>query len=123
MTIERVIKTYFQLRRGQSEAWKRVNPILRPGEPGYELDTNKLKLGDGVTPYNNLPYLKGECHLTADEKTIILKDDIFSLYGFEEAEEGQVLSKGKDGKVEWVDIASREAMTEQEIKDIIGGTR
>jgi hypothetical protein len=44
----KVIKTTFLLRRGTSEAWNRVNPVLHYGEPGFEKDTNKLKIGDGV---------------------------------------------------------------------------
>lgn len=28
-------KTIFQVRRGTSEQWDRINPILRMGEPGY----------------------------------------------------------------------------------------
>lgn len=43
---EIVIKT-IRLKRGTSEAWARVNPVLLDGEPGFEKDTNKLKIGDG----------------------------------------------------------------------------
>lgn len=53
----RVIKTTFKFRRGQSSSWTALNPILADGEPGYELDTHKLKIGDGVTLWNDLPYI------------------------------------------------------------------
>lgn len=33
------------------------NPTLALGEPGYEWDTNRMKVGDGVTPWNGRPYL------------------------------------------------------------------
>lgn len=33
-----------------------LNPILREFELGREKDTNKFKIGDGVTPWNKLPY-------------------------------------------------------------------
>jgi hypothetical protein len=46
----------FQLRRDNSTSWNSVNPILAEGEPGLESDTLKLKIGDGVTNWNNLPY-------------------------------------------------------------------
>ena len=36
--------------------WTAENPILQLGEVGYETDTNKLKVGDGVTKWNDLPY-------------------------------------------------------------------
>ena len=53
----KILKTTFKVRRGRAEDWMRVNPILQPGEPGCELDTHKLKLGDGTTPWNELPYV------------------------------------------------------------------
>lgn len=45
---EITLRTKFRLRRGTSSAWARVNPVLLYGEPGFEKDTNKLKIGDGV---------------------------------------------------------------------------
>lgn len=45
-----------QLRRDLAASWENINPILAQGEPGAELDTGKMKLGDGVTPWNQLPY-------------------------------------------------------------------
>ena len=49
-----VIRTTFQLKRGLSTAWERVNPVLAAGEPGWTLDTHVLKIGDGVTAWNDL---------------------------------------------------------------------
>lgn len=43
-----------QLRRDASTDWSTVNPILADGEPGYDRDNNVLKVGDGVTAWNNL---------------------------------------------------------------------
>lgn len=43
--------------RGSSLAWTRSNPILDLGEPGFERDTHRLKIGDGVTPWNQLTYI------------------------------------------------------------------
>lgn len=51
-----VIRTTFQLKRGTAARWKELNLVLRQGEPGYEYDTHKLKIGDGITAYNDLPY-------------------------------------------------------------------
>lgn len=49
----------FQLRRATSSNWTSSNPILSAGEPGVEIDTNKLKIGDGVTRWNLLQYIAG----------------------------------------------------------------
>lgn len=47
----------FQFKRGDAERWIEVNPVLRSGEPGYEKNTGKLKIGDGITPWVRLPYI------------------------------------------------------------------
>ena len=52
-----VIKTTFQLKRGTAARWKELNLTLAAGEPGFELDTGKLKIGNGSTPWNELEYL------------------------------------------------------------------
>ena len=47
----------FQFRRDTQTAWTTNNPILTAGEPGVETDTRRLKVGDGVTRWNLLPYI------------------------------------------------------------------
>lgn len=49
----------FELREGTAAEWTARNPTLRAGEPGYERDTNKMKIGNGSTPWNSLGYLTG----------------------------------------------------------------
>lgn len=49
-----------QLRRDNSTNWSSVNPTLLSGEPGVETDTNKIKIGDGISAWNVLPYLVPE---------------------------------------------------------------
>lgn len=49
-----------QLRRGRASQWADANPVLHSGEPGYEIDTNKTKIGDGITHWNDLPYQGSE---------------------------------------------------------------
>jgi len=46
----------FQLRRDTAANWDLINPFLLAGEPGYETDTFKLKIGNGVNYWRNLPY-------------------------------------------------------------------
>ena len=43
-----------QLRRGGAQEWANANPILAQGELGIELDTGRIKIGDGVTSWNSL---------------------------------------------------------------------
>ena len=56
----KVIKTTFKVRRGLADTWKKQNPVLAYGEPGFEKDTYKLKIGDGTTEWNLLPYVNAE---------------------------------------------------------------
>jgi len=54
MAVYKLIK----LKRDYTANWTLLNPILSLGEPGYERDTGKLKIGDGVTPWVDLDYIK-----------------------------------------------------------------
>ena len=42
-----------------ANAWQSANPVLLKGEFGIESDTNQLKIGDGVTHWNDLIYFNG----------------------------------------------------------------
>lgn len=53
----KIINTSFLLKRALSYTWEDKNPILHYGEPGFEKDTNKIKIGDGRTPWNDLGYI------------------------------------------------------------------
>ena len=48
--------TNIQIKRGNAASWTQQNPVLAEGELGLELDTRKMKAGDGVTPWNSLSY-------------------------------------------------------------------
>lgn len=141
MATQKRIKAVIQFRRGDAARWTEVNPILRPGEPGYELDEGGLKIGDGVTPWNNLPYEGGkgggdlpvliedptdgqvllynatsgkwENYQLADEDSIIyLGDKGLSLKGYEGANQGQMLVKDEQVGLAWVDPVSDESLQE-----------
>ena len=46
-----------QHRRGNAAALTSVNPLLAEGEIMIELDCGRLKIGDGVNYWNDLPYV------------------------------------------------------------------
>lgn len=54
MTVKRM-----QQRHDTAAAWASTNPTLLEGEIGYEKGTGLSKWGDGVTPWNSLPYQGG----------------------------------------------------------------
>lgn len=45
-----------QIRRGTAAAITTANPTLAAGEPVWESDTGRLKIGDGTTAWTSLPY-------------------------------------------------------------------
>lgn len=50
------ISARIRLRADTSSSWSSVNPILAIGEPGFETDTRRIRIGDGATPFLSLPY-------------------------------------------------------------------
>ena len=53
----RVVKTTFKFKRGHTEDLVKFNIVPQDGEPVFDLDLGKLKIGDGHTPYNDLKYI------------------------------------------------------------------
>lgn len=51
--------TQIKLRRDTAANFTSKNPTLGIGEPAYETDTKKLKIGDGTTAYTDLAYFAG----------------------------------------------------------------
>ena len=49
-------ETLIQIRRGSAYDWTYQNPTLAQGEFGFEIDTNKLKIGDGNSNWITLNY-------------------------------------------------------------------
>lgn len=46
-----------RFKRATAADWTLNDPILQEGEPGFESDTNKLKVGDGTSHWSELPYI------------------------------------------------------------------
>lgn len=47
--------TRMEQRRGTAAEWAASNPVLGDGEIGWDKTTNEVKIGDGVTAWNDLP--------------------------------------------------------------------
>ena len=75
----KILKTTFKIRRGQSQVWADINPILADGEPGYELDTHRLKIGDGEKSWNELPYIGGSSTEIPELQEYVTKEELESL--------------------------------------------
>lgn len=74
--------TQIKLRRDTAANFTSKNPILGNGEPAYETDTKKLKIGDGTTAYTQLEYFSAGGGSSTDiSATLPLKivDGVISL--------------------------------------------
>jgi hypothetical protein len=61
-----------QLRRDTAAEWTSVDPVLAQGEVGVETDTNRSKIGDGVTAWTSLPYHNASAATLVDAKGDLL---------------------------------------------------
>lgn len=57
MTTERILDSRIQIRNDTAANWKAANPVLLKGELGIEIDTRKMKIGDGISAYTALKYV------------------------------------------------------------------
>lgn len=78
MATQTTMSVRYALRRGAAQAWTDANPVLNAGEPGLELDTRKIKYGDGVTAWKDLQYAGAE--LDEDAITALIADNKDHLY-------------------------------------------
>jgi hypothetical protein len=58
------MSTRMAQRKGTYQQWFDTNPKLLAGEIGYEIDTNKFKVGDGVNYWSDLVYFVDEGQVT-----------------------------------------------------------
>ena len=80
MATTTTVSVRYALRRGTAKAWADANPVLNEGEPGIELDTRKLKFGDGVTAWNDLQYADAGLDESAVEELISTNKDHLYKY-------------------------------------------
>jgi hypothetical protein len=101
MAVVKRIKTIFQFRRGTTEEWKLNKDIIpAAGEPCFDLNLGTLKIGDGVTTYENLKVLGGAT-ISDDGLALIvegLQADVAELQALigEESVEDQIASAMAD---------------------------
>lgn len=120
--------TSIQIKRGSKDSLIRVlrgDNKPKDGEPIWEIDTGKLKFGDGIHNYEDLEYFntgdieiedaldgniliydaaqdKWVPHPLADNKSIEYKEDGLQLVGFNPSELAEGLSPIiNDGKIGW----------------------
>jgi hypothetical protein len=74
------------LRRDTAANWATDNPILAVGETGWTTDTRRVKLGDGVTAWVDLPFAADEAAAVTGLQDQI--DAIVATAGFAVSDDG-----------------------------------
>lgn len=59
---DKTINTRIQLRNDLAANWTTKHPVLNKGEIGIEIDTRKMKVGDGKTDWNALSYMGADAN-------------------------------------------------------------
>ena len=115
-----VIKITYQFKRAIADRWLEVNPILKAGEPGFEVDTGKFKIGNGIDEWKALQYI-------GDESIVVLNSiEDFPEVGSEEviyrSSEDNVLYlwNSKTGKYDSVGSNSQEL---EDLKEQVDGLK
>ena len=98
------INSRIQLKTDTAALWTSGNPLLLSGEIGFESDTGRFKVGDGVTRWNSLEY-KNEKH-TEQLISDYFLDNAIALYSVEDPTLGQ-LATLTSGALCYVKYASR----------------
>ena len=70
-----ILNTKIVSRNDISSNWTRANPILLLGEMSIETDTNKLKVGNWINNWNDLPYRLTK-QLTCNEKLLTRLEEL-----------------------------------------------
>lgn len=83
----------FQLRGDTAENWANKNPKLLKNEPGYDMTNNRLKLGNGIDSWNDLPYLKTDS--SSKMVKIIYEDGVEATLNWPSA--GEVIPNDNQG--------------------------
>jgi hypothetical protein len=73
------------------------------GQICFDEGGNQFKVGDGATAWKDLDYFEGNFKITDNGNLVKADDGSILISGFTDAEPGQILQKGEDNNLKWVD--------------------
>ena len=77
-----------QFKRGKTANWRKTKQPLAAGQPGYDKDKHKIKIGDGESDWQELPYASGlfrEEIISSEEEAKKTHNPILSALGIDES--------------------------------------
>lgn len=108
-----------QLKRGKSSSWETLNPVLNPGEPGFEIDTGKLKIGNGVDEWLDLQYLGHDKTLIVNAETHYDFPAIGDVHIIYKASQEKQFYQWNDQTYEYEIIIRNDWVTAEQLQEII----
>lgn len=115
-----VINTIFKFKRSTAAKWWELNPILERGEPGFEYDEKRLKIGDGSTAWRDLPYIgANDVYFATTSEEFPLIGDPNRLY---KASAEKALYQWNTTESKYEPLSQGEVFDPSTIKIINGGT-
>lgn len=109
-----------QFKRGTAARWVELNLVLAAGEPGFEYDTKKMKIGDGVTAWNDLPYIgSNDACFVDDFSQLPAVGDVNRIY---KVNNEKTLYQWNATESKYESLSSGGSFTPSEINLIYGGT-
>ena len=100
MANNKTVNGIIRFRRDTAANWNtHKDYIPYEGEPCFEIDTNILKIGNGVDTYESLDGITSMP--SVDGKSIIVDDKVLKLLGFDEAPIGAHAIKDTNGNINW----------------------
>jgi len=79
------VPTRILVRRDTTAGWLKTNPVLEPGEPGYDLTSGHAFWGDGSTRYDALPKTAiapaGRSFASVDDSTGLFNEHVMDALG------------------------------------------
>ncbi|WP_243091771.1 hyaluronoglucosaminidase [Streptococcus dysgalactiae] len=98
--------------RKDASEWQSTNPVIDAGEMVVELDTHKLKVGDGKLNYNDLPYYEGPQGESITKVQLSENGDLSVWIGDKETKLGNIKAQKGDKGTSITDITKDgEALT------------
>ena len=90
------------IRKDISTNWNTINPVLRSGEFGFEIDTGFIKIGDGTSDWSLLTYVSvpSEPSATVDSTTALTPGTYYPLLF--NAETGILTSAGTNATLTYI---------------------
>ena len=114
--MKQIKQTRISLRNDSKANWNvNSSAVLLRGEVGIEFSEDgksRLKIGDGVTPWGELPYLGSGSNsiISSIDKNVLAIDekDNLTMLGFQEAEAGTSPIKSSNGQLIWAKTEAAE---------------